>query len=67
MDELIRFIQKEKHQKLLEIFMILDEISKKEDILSFEYKKPFLMVKIKPNEYIRVKIKEDKKWNWLIY
>lgn len=61
MDELIRFIQKEKHQKLFELFMIIDEISKKEDILSFNYKKPFLMVEIQPNYYLRIKIKEDKK------
>ena len=60
-EELLRFIHKEKHQKLLEIFMIIDEISKNEDILSFQYKKQFVWVEIKKNEFIRVRIKENKK------
>ena len=56
MDELIRFIQKEKHQKLLELFMILDEINKKQDIVSFSYKENMLEVKTTDLDYYKIKI-----------
>ena len=58
MKELEMFVNKEKHKKLLEIFMMLDEISKENDILSFEYSKGFLMVEIEPKQYYRIRIDE---------
>lgn len=56
MNELVRFINKEKHKKYLEIFMILDEISKNNNILSFNYDNKYLMVEIAPNDFYRIKL-----------
>ena len=61
MKELERFINKDKQKRYLEIFMILDEIARKEDIISFTYDKNYLMVQTGVNEYIRVMLKEVKK------
>lgn len=61
MKELIRFINKDKQKIYLEIFMILDEIARKEDIISFTYDKNYLMVQTGVNDYIRVMLKEVKK------
>lgn len=52
--ELKDFIRKENQKKWLEIFMILDEISQTEDIISFTYDKYYLTIKIGKNDYIRV-------------
>lgn len=60
MKELIRFINKEKHKQLLELFMILDEVSKQHDIMSFKYDGVYLTIQISLNEYYRIKIKEVK-------
>lgn len=62
MKELIRYINKDKQKIYLEIFMILDEIARKEDILSFTYDKNYLMIQTGVNDYIRVMLKEVKKW-----
>jgi hypothetical protein len=51
-------VRKNKHKKLLEIFLILDSISEKENIISFNYSKPYLIVQVGRNDYYRVKIKE---------
>lgn len=59
MDEIIRFLQKEKHKKFLELFMILEEISRKEDIISFSYSDDLLMVKTGEKEYYRIKILKE--------
>lgn len=56
MKELIRYIQKEKQKEYLQIFLILDEISKKEDIISFFYEKRYLMVQIGENDYYRINL-----------
>lgn len=56
MKELEMFVNKEKQKKFLEVFMILDEISKENDILSFEYSKGFLTVEVKPKEYYRIMV-----------
>lgn len=61
MKELINFLNKDKQKLYLEIFMILDEISKKEDIISFSYNKTYLMVQVGDNDYYRIKIKEVNK------
>ena len=58
MKELIKFIEKEKQQKLLELFLIIDEISHNEDIISFSYDKYFLTVQTGLNDYYRIRIKE---------
>lgn len=59
MKELERFIKKDKQKLYLEIFMILDEISNKEDIISFTYENNILYVRISENDYYRIKILKE--------
>ena len=56
-----KFINKELSNIYLEIYFILDEISRKENIISFSYKSPYLMVQIGKNDYYRINLKEVKK------
>ena len=58
MDELIRFLRKEKHKEFLELFMMLDEISKIEDIISFTYNKDYFLIQTGVNDYYRIKLKK---------
>lgn len=60
MKELERFINKDRQKIYLEIFMILDELSRKEDIISFTYDKNYLIVRTGVNDYIRILLKEVK-------
>ena len=60
MKELERYINKEKQKRWLELFMILDEISQTEDIISFTYDKDHLLVQVGVSEYYRIKFKEVK-------
>ena len=60
MKELIDFIHKDKQKEYLEIFMILDQISRKNDILSFTYNIDYLIVQIGLNDYIKILMKEVK-------
>ena len=56
--EIERFINKQKQQEFLQVFMILTELSEKEDIISFTYNKEYLIVQTGVNDYYRIKIKE---------
>lgn len=56
--EIERFINKQKQQEFLQIFMILTELSEKEDIISFTYNKDYLLVQTGVNDYYRIKLKE---------
>lgn len=58
MKELIYFINKEKQKEFLEIFMILTELSEKEDIISFTYNKDYLLVQTGVNDYYKIILKE---------
>lgn len=58
MKELIYFINKEKQKEYLQVFMIITELSEKEDIISFTYNKDYLIVQIGVNDYYRIKLKE---------
>lgn len=58
MKELERFINKEKQKKWLDLFMIITELNKTEDIISFTYNKDYLIVQIGVNDYYRIKLKE---------
>lgn len=58
MKEIERFIHKENQKKWLEIFMIIEEIEKDNNIISFTYDKDLLIIKIGVNDYIRVNLKE---------
>lgn len=58
MKDMIRFINKDKQKKYLELFMILDEIARKEDIISFTYENNYLMVRVGVNDYYRINMKE---------
>ena len=58
MNEIVRFINKLKQQEFLEIFMILTELSEKEDIISFTYNKDYLIVQTGVNDYYRIDLKE---------
>ena len=61
MKEIYQFINKEKQKKYLEILMILDEISRKEDIISFNYENNYLIVQIGKNDYYRILFNEEVK------
>jgi hypothetical protein len=56
--ELERFIDKEKQKKWLDLFMMITELNKTEDIISFTYDKNYLIVQIGVNDYYRIKLKE---------
>lgn len=56
MKELERFINKEKQKIYLEIFMILEELARKENIISFTYDHNYLMVRTGVNDYYRIKM-----------
>lgn len=58
MKELERFIKKDKQKKFLEIFLIIDQISQSEDIISFIYEDNLLIVKVSDNDYYRIWIRE---------
>ena len=58
MDEIERFIRKDKQKKYLELFMIIDQISQSEDIISFIYEDNLLIVKVSDNDYYRIWLKE---------
>lgn len=60
MKELERYLYKDRQKIYLEIFMILDELSRKEDIISFTYDKNYLIVRTGVNDYIRILLKEVK-------
>ena len=55
-----KLLRKVKQKEYLEIFMILDQIGRKNNIISFSYDGQFLMVQTGLNDYIRVKLKEVK-------
>ena len=59
MQELKRYINKEIQKKYLEIFLILDEIAKKENIISFTYDHDYLMVRTGVNDYYRIKMVKE--------
>lgn len=61
MKELINFINKDRQKLYLEIFMILDELSRKENIISFSYDNYYLLVRTGLNDYYRINLKEVKK------
>lgn len=61
MKELEEFINKDKQKKYLEIFMILEEIARKENIISFTYDQNYLTVQIGLNDYYRIWFKEEVK------
>ena len=58
MKEIINFINKDKQKKYLEIFMILDQIAWKEDIISFIYENDCLLVRTGINDYYRINMEE---------
>lgn len=58
MKDMINFINKDKQKKYLELFMILDEIARKEDIISFTYENNYLLVRVGVNDYYRINMEE---------
>ena len=57
MKELERFINKETQNKWLDLFMIITELNKTEDIISFTYDKNYLIVQVGLNDYYRIHLK----------
>lgn len=57
MKEMERFINKDKQKVFLELFMILTELNKTEDIISFTYNKNYLTVQTGVNDYYRIHLK----------
>ena len=60
MKELERYIDKEKQKRWLDLFMIITELNKTEDIISFTYNKNYLIVQTGVNDYYRIDLKEVK-------
>ncbi|MBO7712831.1 MAG: hypothetical protein J6S85_04625 [Methanobrevibacter sp.] len=58
MKELERFINKEKQKKWLDLFMMITELNKTEDIISFTYNKNYLIVQTGVNDYYRIHLKK---------
>ena len=57
MKELERYIDKEKQKRWLDLFMIITELNKTEDIISFTYDKNYLIVQVGLNDYYRIHLK----------
>ena len=57
MKELERYINKEKQKRWLDLFMIITELNKTEDIISFTYDKNYLIVQVGLNDYYRIHLK----------
>lgn len=58
MKELERYINKEKQKRWLDLFMIITELNKTEDIISFTYNKNYLIVQVGLNDYYRIHLKD---------
>ena len=58
MKELERYINKEKQKRWLDLFMIITELNKTEDIISFTYNKSYLIVQVGLNDYYRIHLKD---------
>lgn len=56
-EELVRFIEKDKQKKWFDLFMILTEFNKKEDIISFTYDKNYITIKTGVNDYYRIHLR----------
>lgn len=54
-------VRKNKNRENLEISMIIEQLSRKENIISYTYDKPYLMVKVGEKDYYRIKLKEVNK------
>ena len=52
--EIKKFIEKDNQKKWLDLFMILTEIDKIENIISFTYDKYYLTIKTGVNDYYRI-------------
>lgn len=59
MNEIKRFIDKEIQKKYLEIFFILDQIARKENIISFSYDHNYLLIQTGVNDYYRIRFNEE--------
>lgn len=57
MKELERYIDREKQKKWLDLFMMITELNKTEDIISFTYDKNYLIVQVGLNDYYRIHLK----------
>lgn len=56
MKDLYNFINKELERKYFDIYMILCELCKYENIISFSYKDKYFTVQVNENDYYRIKI-----------
>lgn len=61
MDYVKEEVRKNVNRENLEISMILEQLSRKENIISYTYKKPYLMVKVGEKDYYRINLKEVNK------
>ena len=57
MKELERYIDREKQKRWLDLFMMITELNKTEDIISFTYDKNYLIVQVGLNDYYRIHLK----------
>ena len=57
MKELERYIDREKQKRWLDLFMMITELNKTEDIISFTYDKNYLVVQVGLNDYYRIHLK----------
>lgn len=56
MKECKKYIEREIQKEYFEIYLMLAELSKKENIISFSYDHHYLIVKTGKNDYYRIKM-----------
>lgn len=61
MKDLYNFINKELERKYFDIYMILCELCKYENIISFTYKDNYFTVQVSEKDYYRIKLDEEVK------
>ena len=61
MKDLYNFINKELERKYFDIYMILCELCKYENIISFSFKNNIFTVQVNENDYYRINLNEEVK------
>ena len=59
MKEVKKFIEREIQKEYFEIYLILSQLSKNENIISFSYDHNYLMIRTGQNDYYRIKMVKE--------
>lgn len=57
--ELEDFLNKDRQKLYLEVFLILDELSRKYNILSFSFKENHLLVQVSKDDWFNINLDEE--------